>query len=529
MRRETRRAVVVGGGAVALAAAWKLRRRWRAVAAEDKPPTPGQARLGINLASPNDYNSELPFVDVFKTSREWLSQREGAGFGEGPKLSFDEHGWVTRLERNCWAETTMLSGLGDLGHTPPGLYTILHDGQGRIELWGGKLDVKSERPGRIQVQLDRSSDSFFLRVRETKPGNHVRNIRMLLPGFGDKQPAGPWNPSLLERWRGMAAVRFMDFMLTNGSAVKSWSQRPKPEDATYSRRGVPVELMVDLANRLGADPWFCMPHMADDDYVRGFARLVKERLQPARRVYVEYSNEVWNGIFPQTAYATQQGQRRKLGDQPWEAAWAFSAQRSVQMFRLWEEVLGRQRLVRVLSGQAGSIGVADHMLGLPGIARSVDALAIAPYFGNAVDAEGATKLRAASLQDVLGGLEKNLAEAIGYVREHKRLADRHGLRLVAYEAGQHLVGVQGAENDERLAKLFNEANRHPRIGQLYDRYYAAWAQAGGDLLCHFSSVSVWSKWGSWGLLQFQDEDPRQSPKFMATMKWARSLGQKVAY
>ncbi|HVK05057.1 MAG TPA: hypothetical protein VM490_16390, partial [Armatimonadaceae bacterium] len=55
----------------------------------------------------------------------------------------------------------------------------------------------------------------------------------------------------------------------------------------------------------------------------------------------------------------------------------------------------------------------------------------------------------------------------------------------------------------------------------YAKYYDEWTRAGGDLFCHFSSVGEWSKWGSWGLLQYQDDDPARSPKFAATMRWAR--------
>ena len=57
--------------------------------------------------------------------------------------------------------------------------------------------------------------------------------------------------------------------------------------------------------------------------------------------------------------------------------------------------------------------------------------------------------------------------------------------------------------------------------------YRAWVEAGGDLFCHYSSVVNWSKWGSWGLLRYHDQPPGTSPKFMATMGWARSLGQRV--
>jgi hypothetical protein len=40
-------------------------------------------------------------------------------------------------------------------------------------------------------------------------------------------------------------------------------------------------------------------------------------------------------------------------------------------------------------------------------------------------------------------------------------------------------------------------------------------------------VEKWTKFGSWGILQYYDDDPAQSPKFMAVMRWARGHGQNV--
>jgi hypothetical protein len=312
----------------------------------------------------------------------------------------------------------------------------------------------------------------------------VRNIRVLLPGFGDKQPGARGTRALRRHCGGMAAVRFMDFMLTNGSTTKSWSQRPKPDDSSYSRRGVPLELMIDLANRLGADPWFCMPHMADDDYVRNFARVVKDKLHRPRRTVREYSNELWNGIFPQTAYATGVGTSAQARRRRWEAAWALRGTRSLQMFALWEEVLRAAAARAGAGGQAGSIGVAGHMLHAR-VARGVDALAIAPYFGSAVDQEGAAKMRGASPPDVLP-TSSATREAIGYIREHKRLADRHKLRLLAYEAGQHLVGHPRRRERRAPHQDVHRGQPPPRIGAL-TTVLRRLDQAGGDLLCHFSS------------------------------------------
>ena len=56
--------------------------------------------------------------------------------------------------------------------------------------------------------------------------------------------------------------------------------------------GASLEVMVALANALDADPWFNMPHQADDTFVRNFATYVRQHLEPGRKVYVEWANEV---------------------------------------------------------------------------------------------------------------------------------------------------------------------------------------------------------------------------------------------
>jgi hypothetical protein len=57
----------------------------------------GPTALGMNLNGPADWNSELPFVDVFRLSRSWTQKQALVG----PRLALDEHGWVTRLEPSC--------------------------------------------------------------------------------------------------------------------------------------------------------------------------------------------------------------------------------------------------------------------------------------------------------------------------------------------------------------------------------------------------------------------------------------------
>ena len=96
---------------------------------------------------------------------------------------------------------------------------------------------------------------------------------MLLPGTEANYTTQPFNQEFLKKIAPFKVLRFMDWGATNGSTQANWSDRAKPSDFTYATgRGVPLETMIDLANTLQADPWFCIPHQANDEYVREFCQ-----------------------------------------------------------------------------------------------------------------------------------------------------------------------------------------------------------------------------------------------------------------
>ena len=140
--------------------------------------SPAQSRLGMNLSGVVDWNTEHPFVDVFRVSRAWISQKQGEPWGKGPPLELTERGWVKRLPTNCFAETLVLTA----GHAPSGEYLCLYDGEGQIE-FGGQGKVVSREPGRIRVNIDGQKEASFVSIRQTNPENPVRNIRLLMPGL----------------------------------------------------------------------------------------------------------------------------------------------------------------------------------------------------------------------------------------------------------------------------------------------------------------------------------------------------------
>ncbi|MDO4629060.1 MAG: hypothetical protein Q4C70_07740, partial [Planctomycetia bacterium] len=437
-----------------------------------------------------------------------------------PKLDVDEHGWVKRLEPGCYAETPMCTIDG--GHFPSGVYTVFYCGKGKITFMNAT--VQKEEPGRIEVAVESKYGAFWLQIRETDPENPIRDIRVYMPGYGtskSRKAYGEWNPGFLATWRGVDTVRFMDMQETNNSELEKWSDRPVREDGTFTRNGAPVETLCDLANRLDANPWFCVPHLADDDFVRNMARTIRKNLKPGLKVYVEYSNEVWNGQFKQCQYAEKMGKAILPDGKPWECAWAWTGHRSVEIFKIFEKEFGpeKERLVRVIATQAANAYVSERILEVNDAGKHADALAIAPYVMQCINSEWADGVVSAGVPGCKEYMEKTaLPQAIKWIQEQKKIADKYGLELVCYEAGQHLVGLWGANDRPEVNEICYAVNASEEMGKIYEAYFRAWEECGGGLMCHFSSTGQWSKWGCWGLRQYADEKPEQYPKFREFLK-----------
>lgn len=476
--------------------------------------------LGINLGGVTYYSTEIVFVDLFKHSQQFKSQAPGKSYGQGGPLELTEAGWVRSLADNGqFADSIVLEPINDryIG----GVYTCLYDGDGEINFAHG-ISVLQQQPGRIKIEVKTDQNLLSLRIVKTNPSNPVRDIRLILPGFEDTYKQQPFHPDFLARWAKFKVIRFMDWQRTNGSKQVNWSNRPTPNMQTQGTDiGVALEYMIELANTLNADPWFCMPHLATDDYVRQFAQMVKKQLKPSLKVYIEYSNECWNSIFGQARYCRDKGKELGLSDNDYQAQLRFYSKRSVQLFKIWEDVFGgKDRLVRVLAAQSANPWTSEQVMDFEDAYKYADVLGIAPYFGYELGSpktqNEVAKMIVDAVLDACQGLVKKGNETIS---RQAQLAKERGLRLVAYEGGQHLVGHGGAENNKALEGLFHAANRHPRMKQLYLEYLSGWRQNGGTMMAIFSSMGRYSKWGSWGLMEYHGQPETSAPKYQAVIEF----------
>lgn len=479
--------------------------------------------IGTNLNGLSYWSTELPFLDAFKNAGAWQSGTVSRWSDERP-LDLDALGWVRSLKPGQVANMALFHDTAKFGGALARRYLVRYDGKGVLD-YAELAKLVERRAQSDLIEIESGGGNAVITLTATDPKNYLREVR-ITPDGGTAKAGETFNPAFLKSLNGFRALRFALWMLGESpefAPPTRWRKRPTPGDAAWSAKGAPVEIMVALSNRLQADPWFSLPHEADDDYVRRFAEAVKKSLTPKLKVYLEYSNEVWNDVFPGTAYARKRGLALGLSKDPLEATLRFYAKRSVEIFKIWEYVLGKERLVRVLAFQSDiSPEYAEEIALSFGDARErVDALAIGPYFGTdlAADAAGVERVRAMTLDELMRELEtSSLPKAKEQMLAHAAVAKKYGLPLIAYEGGQHLWNMSGQAAPD-LDALFTAANRDPRMGALYARYLNDWAEAGGGLFMHELDCGNFEGAGNWGALEYLTQPRAEAPKYDALLRF----------
>ena len=491
-------------------------------------------QVGINLDNVREYLPNWMFTDAFQHSRPWISHSYNAStrqfsFNDSTPVAVDEQGWPTQL-----ASWTNASGqrieqrIGTLmfreinGQYPAGVYRAEWDGSGDVAFGMDAREISRgltpEGHHFALLNVLPGNQGIYLGINSLNPADPIRDVHVWMPDHNGQSFAGqrwqpgadfsPFHPLFKERLEEFGILRFMQTMETNTSDIRSWTDRREVTDARQSSgqrnsfaNGLSVEYMVQLANELDADPWFNMPHMADDSYVSGFASYVREHLEPDRNVYVEWSNEIWNGAAGFEAAPWIASQLR-LPENSGLTTWQYVARETARDFNLWTQAFGSQagRVVRTVGGQSVNPWIAERIV--ENMNGRFDAITIAPYFGPSL-AQRAAYTADTTVDQVLDDLRGNLVYATQSVLAHQRLADEYSrtlnrdIRLLAYEGGPHLNPTSPVHSN-----VLHQATKSPEMAEL-QRDYMQQINAGGlDSYVHyrFSDVDRPSQYGHFGVL-----------------------------
>lgn len=503
--------------------------------------------LGTNLGELTSYSTQAPFRDLLVSAGGFVSTNApGSPFVWDTqvmdKIAVDEHGYPLSLPVSVeGAAAPQAVRTATQRPLYPGRYVLTYEGEGEFLFPNSPVTVTKAEPGRIEVEIGESDTSLFVSIVSSTEGNHVHDMHLVAAEAETTYKEDAFHPDFVKSLEGVSTVRFMDWARTNGSNNETWANRTLPGALEGGARGMSIETMIDTANRVGAAAWLNVPHKADDEYVHGMAKIACERISEDSPVYVEYSNEVWNTIFGQSTYVQDQGCELGLnqvgayagecsdaGSRYWAGA-KFNARRSAEIFKIFSEECGDHEIVRVLGSHSANPTLTRTLLEaienpeinpLAGDKQAApDAVAIAPYIGGSLANRIAQEGGAASVT-VDAIIEELLASVETAVRadthENKQFADAHGVRLVGYEGGQHLVVFGPAQEDEAFVQKLIEVNRDPRMQTVYEKMLDAWyEESGDDLMVLFTHIYEPTKYGMWGLLESQTDVNEGAPKYDA--------------
>jgi hypothetical protein len=366
----------------------------------------------------------------------------------------------------------------------------------------------------------------------------VKDVKLIRP---NAQPTDLFNPAFLARLRYFTTLRLMDPLATNGNPQVLWSDRTRPANASQAK-GMSWEYAVMLANTTGKDLWINIPHrvlgstyqLGETDYVTKVAQLFKygsdgvnpytgpygsgtpnpvplsgpiyPPLNPALHVYVEFSNELWNGIFSQDTWIVGLAQAALAARDPdlcydgttnlWTIVPRLMAKAIMQVSNGFRQAYGDGAMMTQIrpvlaaqianAGTFGGLGYLDARYG--GSFRYLYGVAGAPYIDIADE-----RLPLTLDQTFAEMTTYQSGNLIPWITNLSAIARSHGIKMLAYEGGQTLYPSLG----NSAVKLAAQTDQRMKSQML--NLFSNWTAGGGDIFMFYSLASAWNNSGYWGL------------------------------
>lgn len=492
--------------------------------------------MGTNVSGFAYWESNYPFIDLRRQSDAIQRELGSWNIAESSGAVMDDRGNITGLatgsvnkgliyESSClytgdyvvlWNEENSPSIR--LGYDGPGSLDMVED-----DAANGRRVYTLSLPGDLtKAEYMRS----LLMVRIDAPVSGPTDWHVILPGLEEAHNDGKlFNPDYVSDMKNYDVLRFMDWAQVNHSQVTDIQDLSTMDQDTWSgETGVPYPVQMRLAKATGAGiAWINIPHLATAETIHEIARQVYAEWEPGLKVYIEYSNEVWNTIFTQSGYADQQGKHLfpSIADAGGSAQSTFIAQKSVEMKEIFTSVFGNDaaavRLVVAGHIEANGYQGSDpakcfHNCRIANpfndIADQIDVYAVAPYFSAGL--QGPQESDVESWAD--SKLYSHLSDAgtnsdIQHISRQLRInmdtltkfTGRQDIVFATYEFGQHLTAQHDPKGE--LAERYSLLQQSTAMGNLYHDLIQAMINAGITVAANYDSHSRHSGGMYWGSRQ----------------------------
>jgi hypothetical protein len=513
------------------------------------PPFPG--RLGVEASAD-------AFVDIVKPSYRWEKPDGHGGWTKLLREDVDEHGWPKTDCRWIMDLRPCAEWAGEIDD--PEAYRVDRSGTYKGSFIGEARLVRVDGPVSIQNQAydARANRTTFDLVIPKPAANHgliilafrdtrrssanptnsgLNDFRLIRPGYSaDTSQVFTTEYLACLKSAAFSTIRFMGVLGINGNVewgkdhtkTQSWSNRKLPADAAVEpieplnkKDGWPWEDVIQLCNQADMDIWINIPVSVDDDYIRSLAALIKAKLKPNLKIYIEHSNEVWNFGFIQYAWnkarakeEVQEGNVQFNYDHVNnEEIWGQRrhAQKVKDAVDIFAGVFGKEEVNRRFRGILAGVtpdpngffiggrlaGMLDYLKAVDGDPKNyIYAISMPAYYGGK-GASGKTDTGNYSVDQLISnmqtGIDNTRADRMAMIALAKKFDLPGG--FCAYESGPDIGGGSRVNIANRI-----KAVRDPRQGDLYKRNFVdCFWDLGGNLAMQFTLSGAYNRYGAWGL------------------------------
>jgi hypothetical protein len=492
--------------------------------------------IGVGLVPPSDYNPLKLFADCIKCARGFTVDDFS-----GTAVAIDARGWpLDDAGVMIWAGAAHMQGTYRLYFTTQNpavdarTVTLAFAGAS-VTPQNMAYDAATNTVAYDLAVPDAAALRLFL--RNTRGG--VKNIRCMRPTATGGTT--PYDTSVAFTTRAkdvlgkFQVLRFMHVVNSlSSNMVAEWSQRTQPDYAQQvgiykvggGSAGVAWEYLIRLCNEVDADMYANIPFLATDVYIDSLANLFKRSLNPQLKIYLEYSNELWNGVGSYDAHRNIDSAAAEVGrggsplnfdstTSQYYWAWRRAGKRGVEISSIFRRVFGdsammtRVRPLLMTQTGNGQATLSQNMIMLFNYYNNPDKVADPhppSYYFYGAGGAGYFSFSDTATPDLVWS--NSTMDTNNY--RTRLLPDiawcsSFGLKRVAYEGG---FCYEGSSTD-----LLNAVWYDDRLRQTTIDHYNMWSRYGGDLFVNFS-LTGWDP-DDVRAAFFRDIDSLDSPKMRA--------------
>lgn len=484
--------------------------------------------IGVGLSGPSYYeNGENPFIDQVKWRGPWFTfPVNNSTFNSNliQEIALDSKGnpmqGIPQATSGGLQKIRFM--LSANGRMPLGKYVLTYKGYAKLSFGGIQID--SIKPGRLVVTCN-SLNNVWVNIDSTAPApNQIQDMHIVPYAQEFSYNTDVFRAEFINKLKPFYCIRFMDWFHTNGNTNNTWNQRVKADSIIQtSERGIAYEYAIDLCNRAQKNLWVNIPHLADSNYIAQMALLFHNLLNKNSKIYLEYSNEIWNFAFTQTQWINQSSKyypnnwpKNELYDSTKSAAFN-SGKLCERAFRIWRNTWATDssRIIRVLTCQAANSYIAAQ--NVLGCHHQYDALSPSWYFGLSPNQIKSLDSTATSTQLIDSCRINFFKNTIKNIKDHYTIAANDHKYIVHYEGGQSIT-AEGNSKDPLLNAMY-DAQVNPAMYTLYDNILDSLRTWGSKLSMAYVLAGGNSIYGSWGHILKVDSvhSKLKFPKFEALL------------